>query len=45
VSFADTIDDGVVHAFDSTGKVRLLIVDFLNVFRGSISLLILALRV
>jgi hypothetical protein len=31
-SFADAIGDGVVHAFDSTGKVWLLIVDFLNVF-------------
>jgi hypothetical protein len=30
-SFAATIGDGVIHAFDSTEKVRLLIVDFLDV--------------
>jgi hypothetical protein len=45
VLFADTIGDGLVHAFNSTEKVRLLIVDFLNVFRCSFSLLILFLRV
>jgi hypothetical protein len=45
VSFVDTIGDGVVHAFNSTGKVRFLVVDFFNVFRGSFSLLVLALRV
>jgi hypothetical protein len=43
--FADTIGDGVVYAFNSTRKVRLLVVNFFNVFRGSISLLMLALRV
>jgi hypothetical protein len=42
-SFADTIGDGVVHAFNSTGKVQFLVVDFFNVFRGSFSLLMLAL--
>jgi hypothetical protein len=44
-SFATTISDGVIHAFDSTGKVRLLIVDFLDVLRCSFSFLVLALRV
>jgi hypothetical protein len=43
VSFVDTIGYGVVHAFNSTGKVWLLIVNFFNVFRGSFSLLVLAL--
>jgi hypothetical protein len=43
--FTDTIGNGVVHAFNSTGKVRLLVVNFFNVFRGSFSLLVLALRV
>jgi hypothetical protein len=45
VSFADTIGDGVVNAFNSTGKVWLLVVNFFNVFRGSFSLLLLAFRV
>jgi hypothetical protein len=45
VSFTDTIGYGVVHAFNSIGKVWLLIVDFFQVFRGSFSLLVLALRV
>jgi hypothetical protein len=45
VPFADTIGDGVVYTFNSTGKVRILIVNFFNVFRGSISLLMLAVRV
>jgi hypothetical protein len=43
--FAAPIGDGVIHAFDSTGKVRLLIVDFFNVLRCSFSVLVLALRV
>jgi hypothetical protein len=30
--FADTIGDGVVQTFDSTRKVRLLVVNFFNVF-------------
>jgi hypothetical protein len=45
VSFANTIGDGVVHAFNSTVKVRFLVIHFFNVFRGSFSLLVLALRV
>jgi hypothetical protein len=32
VPFADTIGDGVVHTFDSTEKVWLLVVNFFNVF-------------
>jgi hypothetical protein len=44
-SFVGTIDDGVVHAFNSAGKIRLLIVDFLKVFLCSSSLLVLFLRV
>jgi hypothetical protein len=44
-SFATPIGDGVIHAFDSTGKVRLLIVDFVDVLRCSFSFLVLALRV
>jgi hypothetical protein len=44
-SFAYTISDGVVYAFNSTGKVRLLVVHFLEVLRGSFSLFKLALRV
>jgi hypothetical protein len=45
VSFAYTIDDGVVYAFNPKGEVRLLIVHFFKFFRGSFSLLMLALRV
>jgi hypothetical protein len=45
MSFANTIGYGVVHTFNSTGKVRLLVIDFLQIFRGFFSLLMLALRV
>jgi hypothetical protein len=44
-SFAVPVGDGVIHVFDSTGKVRLFIVDFLVVLRCSFSFLVLALRV
>jgi hypothetical protein len=45
VALADSIGDGVIHAYNSTGQVQLLVVGFLNVFRSSINLLVLALRV
>jgi hypothetical protein len=45
VALTDSIGDGVGHAFNSSGKVRFLIVDLLGVFRSSFSLLVLALRV
>jgi hypothetical protein len=32
VTLADSIGDGVVHAFNSTGQVRFLVVDLLDVF-------------
>jgi hypothetical protein len=45
VTLADSIGDGVVHAFHSSEQVWFLVVDLLGVFRNSFSLLVLALRV
>jgi hypothetical protein len=44
-SFAYTISNSVVYAFNSTGEVRLLVVYFFEVLQGSFSLFMLALRV
>jgi hypothetical protein len=45
VALADSIGDGVIHAFNSFGMVWFLVVDLLGVFRRSFGFLVLALRV
>jgi hypothetical protein len=45
VALADSIGDGVVHAFNSSRKVWFLVVGLLDVFRGFLSSLVLVLRV